>query len=103
MVGAQLLDDVAQRREQGLRVVIGPDAQADKLKDRMSEGGEGEVHIVLQLADTGQEVEVTLPSRYDVSPRIKGAIKVLGGVNAVEPLTGSPQSTHMPTLALAKS
>lgn len=103
LVGAQLLDDVAQRRQQGLRVVIGPDAHVEKLKARMPEAGDGEVHIVLQLADAGQEVEVALPSKYDISPRTKGAIKVLGGVNAVEPLTGSPERTHAPSLALAKS
>lgn len=103
LIGVQHLDDVAQRGSNGLRVVIGPETQVEKLKDRMPSSGDGEVHIVLQLADAGQEVEVTLPDRYDVSPRTKGAIQIIGGVNAVEPLAGSPGRAHTPSLALAKS
>jgi DNA polymerase-3 subunit alpha len=74
---AQPLAGVARRLE--------PSAKNGKPAEEATEAADGEVSMVLLLAN-GNEVEVKLPGRFKVSPRIAGAIKAVTGVVTVEAL-----------------
>ncbi len=43
----------------------------------------GPVNLVLALPEMGEEVVVALPGSYPVGPQIKGALKAVAGVAAV--------------------
>ena len=62
-----------------------PSAKNGKPAEKATEAADGEVSMVLLLAN-GNEVEVKLPGRFKVSPRIAGAIKAVTGVVTVEAL-----------------
>lgn len=90
--GAQLVDGVAaEAGSMGLRVFINSaDAVASvasvldrAVKDGSSRTG-GPVVFCLTDAALPGEVEISLAKDYPVNPQIKGAIKSLGGVVAVE-------------------
>ncbi|MEM0945089.1 MAG: hypothetical protein AAGI70_14215, partial [Pseudomonadota bacterium] len=46
--------------------------------------GSGPVHLVFDVADLGQEVEVVLPGRWQLGPEMNRAIKDTKGVGNVE-------------------
>ena len=84
---------VADAGVAGLRIHIGaagalPSVAA--LLARMAEGGGAGVraHISLCVAepDMGQEIDITLPTPYTVTPQIKGALRAVQGVLMVEEL-----------------
>ena len=92
------LDEAAARMQRGLRVFLRdaqplagaprrlePSAKNGKPAEKATEAADGEVSIVLLLAN-GNEVEVKLPGRFKVSPQIAGAIKAVTGVVTVEAL-----------------
>jgi DNA polymerase-3 subunit alpha len=58
-------------------------ASAPRSPSRGSNGGDGEVTLVMML-DVQTEVEVRLPGRFKVSPQIAGAIKAVQGVVDVQ-------------------
>jgi DNA polymerase-3 subunit alpha len=79
------LEQAAAKLQKGLRVFLRNGAQLDNVAKRLDAKGDGEVSMVLMLeGDT--EVEVKLPGRFNVSPQIAGAIKVVPGVERVETL-----------------
>src|SRR5215468_3101505 len=93
---AEPLDEAAARMQRGLRVFLRdaqplagvarrlePSAKNGKPAEKATEAADGEVSIVLLLAN-GNEVEVKLPGRFKVSPQIAGAIKAVTGVVTVE-------------------
>ena len=95
---AEPLDEAAARMQRGLRVFLRdaqplagvarrlePSAKNGKPAEKATEAADGEVSIVLLLAN-GNEVEVKLPGRFKVSPQIAGAIKAVTGVVTVEAL-----------------
>ena len=95
---AEPLDEAAARMQRGLRVFLRdaqplagvarrlePSAKNGKPAEEATEAADGEVSMVLLLAN-GNEVEVKLPGRFKVSPRIAGAIKAVTGVVTVEAL-----------------
>jgi DNA polymerase-3 subunit alpha len=95
---AEPLDEAAARMQRGLRVFLRdaqplagvarrlePSAKNGKPAEKATEAADGEVSMVLLLAN-GNEVEVKLPGRFKVSPRIAGAIKAVTGVVTVEAL-----------------
>jgi DNA polymerase III subunit alpha len=95
---AEPLDEAAARMQRGLRVFLRdaqplagvarrlePSAKNSKPAEKATEAADGEVSMVLLLAN-GNEVEVKLPGRFKVSPRIAGAIKAVTGVVTVEAL-----------------
>jgi DNA polymerase-3 subunit alpha len=83
------LDAAAGALEQGLKVVLDPALVAERsselaglrteLKQASRRRG-GEVRLVLALADQGQEIEIAVPGRYDVSPAAAGRVSTLPGV-----------------------
>ena len=80
---AEPLDPAAARLQKGLRVFLKDTAPLEPVARRLEGEGDGEVNVVLQLAD-GVEVEIRLPGRFKVSPQIAGAIKAVPGVMTVE-------------------
>ena len=77
------LDEAAKKMQANLRIHLKSDTPLDSIAKRLEPRGEGEVTLVLQLADGG-EAEVKLPGRFKVSPQIAGAIKAVPGVMQVE-------------------
>jgi DNA polymerase-3 subunit alpha len=80
---AEPLDQAAANLHKGLRVFLRNEAPIEGLARRLELKGEGEVSVVLMLAE-GTEVEVRLPGRFKVSPQIAGAIKAVPGVIEVQ-------------------
>ncbi|MBP0445686.1 DNA polymerase III subunit alpha [Roseomonas sp. SSH11] len=79
------LERAAQSVGQGLRVEIAAMEALEPLRSLLErEGrGKGEV-IIIPRTGPGQEVELTLPGRWNVSPRLAQALKVIPGVEMVE-------------------
>ena len=77
------LDQAAEKVQKALRIFVRNEAPIEGITRRLEPKGDGEVSMVLMLADGG-EVEVRLPGRFKVSPQIAGAIKAVPGVVAVE-------------------
>jgi DNA polymerase-3 subunit alpha len=108
LTSAVPLDTIAGRAQSGIRIGINDIASLEKLRTHLSPTGQGEVRIVLKLADVEREVELQMPGRYDVSPRGTGAISVIEGVTGIEPIPPSGASGRSggrgaPSLSLAKS
>ncbi len=77
------LDEAAVRVQKGFRVFVENLGAIDSIARRLPGKGDGEVSLVIRLADAASEVEVKLPGRFAVSPQIAGAIKAVPGVQAV--------------------
>jgi DNA polymerase-3 subunit alpha len=77
------LEDAALRVQKGFRVFVEEMSAIDSIAKRLAGKGDGEVSLVIRLADAASEVEVKLPGRFAVSPQIAGAIKAVPGVQAV--------------------
>jgi DNA polymerase-3 subunit alpha len=84
--GLEALDKAAANVQRGLKVVLDRDAlqagaaAVSQLKAHLKRGGKGEIRLVLALEDRGQEVELTIPGRYDVSPARAGILSTTPGV-----------------------
>lgn len=71
----------------GLRIWVNEVRALDSIKARLDAAGKGRggpVNIVVSLPDKAQEVELSLPGEYPVTPQIKGAIKAAAGVVFLE-------------------
>jgi DNA polymerase-3 subunit alpha len=88
----QTVEEVtADAAASGLRVfVTGPEA-LPSIRSRLEAGagqkrlrGEGPVHLVMSLAERGEEVEMALPGAWRIGPEIRGALKAAPGVAHVE-------------------
>jgi DNA polymerase-3 subunit alpha len=80
----ELLDQAAQKTQNGLRIFMRNEQPIEGLSKRLEPKGEGEISMVLILDGGASEVEVKLPGRYRVSPQIAGAIKAVPGVVEVQ-------------------
>ena len=82
---------VADAGSMGLRIFV-EDAEAipniasvlGRAADQMPKAARGPVHLCLSEAGLPGEVEIDLRQQFPVSPEIKGAVKSLNGVLAVE-------------------
>ncbi|HVQ11494.1 MAG TPA: DNA polymerase III subunit alpha, partial [Methyloceanibacter sp.] len=81
------LDAAAAKRQAGMRIHLS-DARALKpLVEQVGQGsGQGQFRIVLRLDDIGREVEFVLPRGIDSTPKQRSALKLVGGVTAVNAL-----------------
>ena len=52
----------------------------DELRTLLKSGGKGEIRLVVPLPDRGQEVELTLPGRYEIGPMQMGELSTLPGI-----------------------
>ncbi|MEQ1937215.1 DNA polymerase III subunit alpha [Mesorhizobium sp. CN5-321] len=82
--GVQSLEDEASRIQKSLRIFVRDTGPIESVSARLGQKGEGEVSIVV-IKEAGQgEVEVALPHRYRIDPRIASAINAVPGVIEVE-------------------
>ena len=84
IVTVEALDQAANRVQKGLRIFLRDEAPLASIAQRLAGRGEGEVSLVLMLAEGGGEVEVKLPGKFQVTPQIAGALKAVPGIVAVE-------------------
>ncbi|MGR3717994.1 MAG: DNA polymerase III subunit alpha [Thermohalobaculum sp.] len=82
---------IANAAPNGLEVLVEDASAMDSIRSTLEQGAriargrsEGPVHLVIALPETGQEVEIALPGNYPVGPEIRGALKAVPGVAAVE-------------------
>ncbi|MCL5778582.1 DNA polymerase III subunit alpha [Limibaculum sp. FT325] len=84
---------VADAAASGLRVHVETESAFASIQRRLgisrtaagrARRGEGPVSIVLAIPELGQEVEIDLPGNFPVGPEIRGALKAVPGVAAVE-------------------
>ncbi|MGB0854284.1 MAG: DNA polymerase III subunit alpha [Pikeienuella sp.] len=71
----------------GLKIFVNEPRALESIKTRLSEAGQGRggpVNIVITLPETSQEVELSLPGQFPITPQIKGAIKAAQGVVHLE-------------------
>jgi DNA polymerase-3 subunit alpha len=68
----------------GMRIWLKETQAVDHIRTVLSreKGGRGRIHLVPML--DGQEVEITLPGLYPVTPRLRQALKMLPGVERVD-------------------
>ena len=88
--GIDGLDRAVGQMQSQVRVVFDPSVvPAPKLAAAMAElkgllkPGRGEIRLVVPMADAGQEIELSLKGRFDVSPASRGLISTVPGVLAV--------------------
>ncbi len=84
IVAAEPLGAAAARAQKGLRIFVRDDGPLDRIKDRLSSRGEGEVTLVLMRDAERDEIEIRLPGGYPVGPDVAGALKAIPGVIEVE-------------------
>jgi len=84
IVTVEPLDKAAHRVQKGLRIFVRDQAPLSSIAQRLSQKGEGEVSLVLMMDELGNEVEVRLKGKYQVSPTLAAAIKAVPGVVSVE-------------------
>jgi len=77
------LDVAAASAGEGLRVHLQESASLSAIAAQLKQPGKGIVTFVVPGA-VGEEVEIALPKRLQVTPALKNAIKSLPGVAAVE-------------------
>ncbi|MBK0398367.1 DNA polymerase III subunit alpha [Limibaculum sp. M0105] len=84
---------IADAAASGLRVHVEGEDALTSVQRRLGIGrtaagrakrGEGPVSIVVALPELNQEVEIDLPGHFPVGPEIRGALKAVPGVAAVE-------------------
>jgi len=79
------LERAAQSIGQGLRIEVAGMEAIEPLRTLLEREGKGRGEVILiPRTGPGQEVELTLPGRWNVSPRLAQAMKVIPGVEAVE-------------------
>jgi len=83
---AQTIDEVASAAGMGLRIVIDSDKPFDVVKDVLEQGGRGKglVHVTLNLPEMSRQVELTLPDRYKISPKLRDSLETLPGILEVQ-------------------
>ena len=67
-----------------IRVFLRDGAPLPSLAKHLGQKGEGAVSFILMLQEGKQEVEVSLPGRYTVTPQIASALRAVKGVVQVE-------------------
>jgi DNA polymerase-3 subunit alpha len=82
----QSLDAVMGRATAGFRVMADATLPLEDFAKLVRGDGNGQLKLRLRLEDAGQEVELALGRGFDLSPKNAGALKMLPGVLAVEPL-----------------
>ncbi len=85
LMSVQGLNEAAAQTGAGLRIFIDDPKPLTSLSTQLKgKAGKGIVTLVFPVERGEREVELELPGRYAVTPALKGAIKVVGGVREVE-------------------
>jgi DNA polymerase III subunit alpha len=81
----EALEKAAQNVGQGIRLWLEATAAVDHIRTLLTREGKGRGRVsVVARTGTGQDVEITLPGGFNVSPRLMQAMKVIPGVAEVE-------------------
>ncbi len=78
------LDVAATQAGEGLKVYLSDPAPIPAIAAQMKKPGKGLITLVVPGEGTGQEVEIALPKRQEVTPALKNALQSLPGVTVVE-------------------
>ncbi len=85
VVSVQSLDEAAAQTGAGLRIFIDSERPLKSIAERMKgHAGRGVVSLVFPVEQGEREVELELPGRYAVTPALRGALRVVSGVQEVE-------------------
>jgi DNA polymerase-3 subunit alpha len=69
----------------GLRVWLSETAAVAHIRTLLTQEGPGRGEVILcPRLDAAREAEIRLPGRFNVSPRLAAALKVMPGISAVE-------------------
>ncbi len=79
----QALEDVAKQQDHKLFIFLRDAAPLASIKQRIDAKGHGTVSLIV-LQDGAKEVEIGLPGKREISPRVAGAIKAIPGVVDVQ-------------------
>ena len=78
------LEQLASKVQKSLRIFLRDAGPVGTLAGQLAAKGEGQVSFVV-IKEGGQgEVEIALPDRYSVSPRVASAMRAVPGVVEVE-------------------
>jgi DNA polymerase III subunit alpha len=80
----EALDDLAQNSVQRLQVFLSDPNTVASLTPLLQRGSRGEVSVLVMDRDAQQEIEVSLPGTYAVTPALAGAVRALHGVEHAE-------------------
>jgi DNA polymerase-3 subunit alpha len=80
-----LLDKAAAGAGVGLRIWLNETAAVPHIRAMLTAEGQGRGEVVLcPRLDEHREAEIKLPGRFNVSPKLAAALKILPGVSSVE-------------------
>lgn len=80
----EALDDLAHNSVQRLQVFVSDPQTIASLATHLKPGSRGEVSIMVMDREAHQEIEVSLPGSYAVTPALAGAVRALQGVEHAE-------------------
>jgi len=85
LMSVQGLDEAAAQTGVGLRIFIDNPKPLTSISERLKgANGRGVISLVFPVESGQREVEVELPGRYAVTPALRGALRVVNGVQEVE-------------------
>jgi DNA polymerase-3 subunit alpha len=85
LMSVQGLDEAAAQTGAGLRIFIDNVRPLPSISERLKgANGRGVISLVFPVEQGQREVEVELPGRYAVTPALRGALRVVNGVQEVE-------------------
>jgi len=79
------LEEISAGLSAGLTIYLTGPTVLESVAARLTNRGRSPVHLVLPL-ENGREARIGLGNRFTVTPALKGAIKAIPGVEAVEDL-----------------
>jgi DNA polymerase-3 subunit alpha len=80
----QSLEEEATRMQKALRIFVRDAQPVRALTRQLTEKGDGQVSLVVIREGGGGEIEVELPTRYSISPKVASALRAVSGVVEVE-------------------
>ncbi len=80
----QALDIEAAKHQKALRIFVRDPAPLNTLSSQLQQRGESQVSFVVLKGEGQGEVEIELPGRYRIDPRIAAAMRAVSGVVEVE-------------------
>ena len=80
----QSLEEEATRMQKALRIFVRDAQPVRALTRQLTEKGDGQVSLVVIREGGGGEIEVELPTRYRISPKVASALRAVSGVVEVE-------------------
>ncbi|MBG1231862.1 DNA polymerase III subunit alpha [Aestuariivirga litoralis] len=83
--GMEPLDKAAAAVVQGIKIFVRDASAVDSIAKRLQPGGKAPATLTL-MTESGREIEISLGSRFAITPQVKGAIKAIHGVVDVHDL-----------------